>query len=130
MEEDDAGYHRELGVNDLVAAFTHMSGRRLAAGGGVNVPEPFKRRVFRTYYQLPFQSAAGLRALNRRDSLQWAPATLFLGFVQTSSLLVKASSLSAAKQRGGPLLDRLNCLPQNCGDSTLLQELSSSFFIG
>lgn len=46
MEEDDAGYHREISLSDLVAAFTHISGCRLAAGGGVNVPEPFKRRVF------------------------------------------------------------------------------------
>lgn len=42
MEEDDAGYHRELGLIDLVAAFTYMFSRRLAAGGDFDVPEHFK----------------------------------------------------------------------------------------
>ena len=86
--------------------------------------------VFSIFFKLPFLSVAGLRALSRRDSLQRAPARLFLGFVQTFSLLVKAAGLCAAKQRGGPLRYSLNVLPQNCGDSTLLQELFSSAFLG
>ena len=42
MEEDDAEYHRELGLADLVAAFTHMFGCCLAADGRFDVLDQFK----------------------------------------------------------------------------------------
>lgn len=54
MEEDDAVYHREMRLSELVAAFTNMFSRLLAADGCFDVLDQFKQWVFSKFLTITF----------------------------------------------------------------------------